>query len=165
MQICWGYLLFRFLCHPERQSQSVILERSPCQDPSLRSRITGRGAAKNLDWDCHPAQDDTRGKVLLRLDRRGRRSLQKAVCACSGRRGRRPLRLMIFYMEKTTRKLLLIRFPCQFLRYFISPMGLLFFLRVLLNAIRDLFCGDLDALLGEVDVVGADVGGDVGIDG
>ena len=39
------------------------------------------------------------------------------------------------------------------------------FLRVLLNALCDLFCGDLDPLLGEVDVVRADVGGDVGIDG
>ena len=77
--------------------------------------MTGRGAAKNLDWDCHPAQDDTRGIGALREQAL---ALQELVC-----------------------------------------------LRVLLNAIRDLFCGDLDALLGEVDVVGADVGGDVGIDG
>ena len=38
-------------------------------------------------------------------------------------------------------------------------------LRVLLNAIRDLLGSDLDSLFGEVDVVGADIGRNVGVDG
>ena len=77
--------------------------------------MTGRGAAKNLDWDCHPAQDDTRGIGALREQAP---ALRELVC-----------------------------------------------LRVLLDTLRDLFCGNFDALLGEVDVVRADIGGDVSIDG